>query len=98
MSGRIDASNWTLRETAHINASSSGWFGYVHECVEEPRITRHLKCIRKTRTTEITWRVDGVEVAGFTTALAAVGAYLPTQRCKTCNRKLDVPCGAGPCQ
>lgn len=72
-----DASKWTLLETQHINASSAGWFGYVHKCVEEPRITRHLKCIRKTRSTEVTWQVDGVEVASFAAALDKVGAYIP---------------------
>lgn len=68
----------TTRETAHLNGGKE-WFGYIHRCNEQPRLTRLDKYIRKTRGVESTWRVDGKSVADLAEAAKLLSTpYQPT--------------------
>lgn len=55
-------SAWHIRETAHLNGGKE-WFGYEHQCIEEPRLRRMDKYLRKDRSVVSTWRVDGADCA-----------------------------------
>jgi hypothetical protein len=69
-----DLKNCTLRETTHLNGPSGpkGWFGYMYECIQYPRLQRRVRYFRRDRSHDVTWYVDGAEVYGVTpeTALA----------------------------
>lgn len=41
-----------------------GWFGDICWCNQEPRLARMTRALRATRTTEISWLVDGVQRPG----------------------------------
>lgn len=60
-----------MRETMHLNGGKE-WFGYIHQCVEHPRLSRKDKYTRKDRGVHSTWRVDGIECADLDAALAAL--------------------------
>lgn len=60
-----------MRETMHLNGGKE-WFGYIHQCVEHPRLSRKDKYTRKDRGVHSTWRVDGQECADLDAALAAL--------------------------
>lgn len=62
-----DLRTCTTREEAHLNGGTE-WFGYIHRCVQHPRLTRLDKYYRATRGVESTWRVDGMAVAGLAEA------------------------------
>jgi hypothetical protein len=62
-----DLQNCTMHEAAHYNGGKE-WFGYLHRCNEHPRLTRMDKYIKKTRSTESTWHVDGKPVADLAEA------------------------------
>jgi hypothetical protein len=66
-----DASQWTMRETKHVNGGKD-WFGYEHQCVEQPRLRRFDRYERKSRLVKSTWRVDGEDRASFDDALEAL--------------------------
>lgn len=51
-----------LRHGAHLDGS--GWFGDIHQCIEHPRLSRMVRYIKKDRSHEVTWRVDGNAVGG----------------------------------
>lgn len=52
---------YTLVHAAHLDGprGTNGWFGNLLRCQQQPRLTRLDKCIRKTRTVEVSWHVDG---------------------------------------
>jgi hypothetical protein len=60
-----------MRETMHLNGGKE-WFGYIHQCVEHPRLSRRDKYTRKDRGVQSTWRVDGKECADLDAALDAL--------------------------
>lgn len=69
MSGQQElARDWHMREVAHYNGGKE-WFGYGHQCVEQPRLYRLDKYIRKDRSTQSIWSVDGETCADFAEAL-----------------------------
>lgn len=61
-------SKWRMREVAHYNGGKE-WFGYRHQCIEQPRLSRMDRYLRKDRSVQSTWRVDGCDVASFDEAL-----------------------------
>ena len=68
----------TTHEAAHINGGKE-WFGYIHRCNQHPRLTRMDKYIRKTRSVESTWNVDGKPVADLAEAAVLLSSpYEPT--------------------
>ena len=60
-----------MRETIHLNGGKE-WFGYIHQCVEHPRLSRKDKYTRKDRGVHSTWRVDGIECTDLDAALDAL--------------------------
>lgn len=60
-----------MKERAHLNGGRD-WFGYIHQCVEYPRLSRLDKYLRKNRSVESTWRVDGAPVADLGAAVTAL--------------------------
>jgi hypothetical protein len=68
-----EVKDWTLRETCHYNGGSA-WFGYEHTCVQHPRLTRFMRCDKKTRTCATTWRVAGTDQPDLATAVQVLGA------------------------
>lgn len=60
-----------MRQTMHLNGGKE-WFGYVHQCVEHPRLSRMDKYTRKDKGVQSTWRVDGADCADLGAALAAL--------------------------
>lgn len=60
-----------MREAAHYNGGSK-WFGYLHRCVEHPRLSRFDKYTREDKGVKSTWRVDGNDCATLDDALAAL--------------------------
>lgn len=60
-----------MRETMHLNGGKE-WFGYVHQCIEHPRLSRMDKYTRKDKGVQSTWRVDGQDCADLDAALAAL--------------------------
>jgi hypothetical protein len=58
-----------MREVAHINGGKD-WFGYRHQCIQQPRLSRFDRYTRKDRSVASTWRVDGEDCASLTDALA----------------------------
>jgi len=74
----IDLSACTMREEAHYNGGKE-WFGYRHRCIQHPRLTRFDKYIRKTRSVESTFSVDGKLVANLEAAAQLLAIpYQPT--------------------
>lgn len=65
-----DVNKSHLAERAHF--TGHGFFGYVKQCVEHPRLQRVEKCVRKTRAVEVTWQVDGQNVASLEAAVEAL--------------------------
>jgi len=53
---------WRMLERAHYNGGKE-WFGYGHQCIEEPRLYRIDRYKRATKTVESEWQVDGQKVA-----------------------------------
>ena len=49
-----------LRETAHYNGGRD-WFGYDHECIEYPRLRRHDRYDRRSKSVSSKWFVDEAE-------------------------------------
>jgi hypothetical protein len=68
-----EAKDWTLREVAHINGGSA-FFGYIHQCDQQPRLQRFDRYDRKARSVTSTWRVDGKDQPDLATAVAALAA------------------------
>lgn len=60
-------SGWKMRERAHYNGGKE-WFGYGHQCVEEPRLYRIDRYQRATRSVESEWQVDGQPVPSLEAA------------------------------
>lgn len=60
-----DLNGCAFKEIAHYNGGRE-WFGYMYRCVDHPRLQRFEKCIRKTRSVELTWMVDGENCPGPT--------------------------------
>lgn len=60
-----------MREVTHLNGGKE-WFGYIHRCVEQPRLTRKDVYTRKNRSVTSEFRVDGVVVASLKDAIAAL--------------------------
>lgn len=58
---------WKMRERAHYNGGKE-WFGYGHQCVEEPRLYRIDRYQRATRSVESEWQVDGQPVPSLEAA------------------------------
>lgn len=60
------AETWTVKHSIHMDGPSGrkGWFGDVHQCVQEPRLARMTRCYRATRSVVVSWLVDGKEVIG----------------------------------
>ena len=63
--------NWHIKEVAHLNGGKV-FFGYIHQCVEQPRLERFDRYDRKTRSVTSTWRVDGNDMASFEDAISAL--------------------------
>ncbi len=68
---KADAANWRMREAAHYNGGKE-FFAYMHRCVEQPRLSRFDKYIRKTQAVESTWRTDGVDYPSTDAAIEAL--------------------------
>lgn len=71
----------SLRHTAHLDGPRNGddaWFGDMHECVQEPRLQRRVRYWRATRTQDVTWFVDGVEVGSDLAAVIPLLRQPPT--------------------
>lgn len=66
-----DAADWHMRETAHYNGGKE-WFGYGHQCIEQPRLYRLDRYARKDRSVTSTWSVDGNDCADFEAAVEAL--------------------------
>lgn len=62
-----DLKGCKLQQTAHL--TGQGWFGYMHRCVEHPRLQRRDKYLKKDRSVSSTWFVDGVEVGTLAQAV-----------------------------
>lgn len=63
-----DTKGWKVRQGDHYNGGAT-WFGYGGSCIQQPRLyklTRHLK---KTRATEVEWSVDGQKCASLEEAV-----------------------------
>jgi hypothetical protein len=69
----FDLQQCTMRETIHLNGGPV-FFGYVLVCNEHPRLQRIDKCYRKTKKTEIRYRVDGEDVADLDEAADRLNA------------------------
>ncbi len=68
----------TVQEVAHLNGGRE-WFGYIHRCVQHPRLTRLDKYVRKTRGVASTWRVDLKPVADLAEAAKILSTpYAPS--------------------
>ena len=65
--------DWKMREVMHINGGKD-FFGYVHRCIEEPRLERYDRYDRKSRQVQSTWRVDGVDQPSLIAAGVALEA------------------------
>jgi hypothetical protein len=65
---RADVKGWTMRETAHYNGGKE-WFGYGHQCIENPRLYRLDRYTRKDRSVTSTWSVDGEDCADLDEAI-----------------------------
>lgn len=63
-----DAKSWHMRNVAHYNGGKE-WFGYGHQCVEQPRLYRLDKYLRKDRSVQSIWSVDGVDCADLAEAV-----------------------------
>lgn len=63
-----DAADWTVTESAHYNGGKE-WFGYGYTCVQQPRLYRLDKYLKKDRTVTSTWSVDGKDCADLTEAV-----------------------------
>lgn len=67
-SSNFDPSRWTMRESAHYNGGAA-WFGYGHQCIQQPRLYRLDRYSRKDRSVTSTWSVDGEDCADLTEAI-----------------------------
>ena len=54
--------SWKMLERAHYNGGKE-WFGYGHQCIEEPRLYRIDRYKRATKSVESEWQVDGEKVS-----------------------------------
>jgi hypothetical protein len=52
----------------HLNGGAK-FFGYIHRCVEHPRLTRRDIYDKKDKSVTSTWRVDGEDVADLAAAV-----------------------------
>lgn len=66
-----EARGWHMREDAHYNGGEK-FFAYMHRCVEQPRLSRFDKYLRKDRSVTSTWRVDGEDKPSFEAAIEAL--------------------------
>lgn len=60
----LDLKQCTMREIGHLNGGPV-FYGYIFQCREHPRLQRVDKTYRKTKKTEIRYRVDGEPVASL---------------------------------
>lgn len=69
-----DVANWHLRQTAHLDGprGKNGWFGDIHQCIEQPRLSRIVKYFRKDRSHTVTWRIDRHDAADLQEAVATL--------------------------
>jgi hypothetical protein len=68
---KTDAANWHMREGAHYNGGEV-FFAYLHHCVEQPRLSRFDKYLRKDRSVTSTWRTDGQDMPSIEAAIEAL--------------------------
>lgn len=66
-----DASKWTMVEAGHYNGGKE-WFGYLHRCVEQPRLSRFDRYTRKDKSVTSTWRIDGEDMETFSDAVSGL--------------------------
>ena len=66
-----DTKDWHVREAAHYNGGRV-FFAYLYRCVEQPRLSRYVRCDRKTKTCTTTWRVDGADQPSLEAAIEAL--------------------------
>jgi len=64
----------TCKMVQSMHFRGHGFFGHMYRCIEHPRLQRMDKCIRKTRSVEVSWWVDGAQVADFDAAIAALNS------------------------
>lgn len=64
-----DVTGWHMKEGAHYNGGDL-WFGYLMQCIEQPRLARFDRYIKKTREVQSTWQVDGDDCADLDEAVA----------------------------
>lgn len=57
-----------MEYAAHLNGGKA-WFGHMYRCLDFPRLTKLEKSIRKTRTVEVIWNVDGKPCESFEQAV-----------------------------
>lgn len=68
----------TTHKAAHFNGGKD-WFGYLHRCNEHPRLARMDRYIRRNRSVESEWRVDGKPVRDLAEAAERLSTpYQPT--------------------
>lgn len=63
-----DVTSWHMRESAHYNGGDV-FFAYLHQCVEQPRLTRFDRYEKKDKSVASTWRVDGDDCADLDDAI-----------------------------
>lgn len=63
-----EARTWKMRERAHYNGGKE-WFGYGHQGIEQPRLYRIDRYMRKDRSVVSEWQVDGEKVDSFEAAV-----------------------------
>jgi len=59
-----------MRQGAHYDGR--GFFAYDYRCVEYPRLKRHDRYEKKTRSVTSSWWVDGAQRASLDEAIAAL--------------------------
>jgi hypothetical protein len=70
---QIDPATLHMREVAHYNGGDK-WFGYGHQCIEQPRLYRLDRYARKDRSVTSTWSVDGEDCASLDEAISRLGS------------------------
>ncbi len=79
--------NWRMRERAHYNGGKE-WFGYGHQCIENPRLYRLDRYLRKDRSVKSEWQVDGLACADIDDAITRLNS--PAQLVGDEKKMLDI--------